>query len=234
MQAGLIINTRATLYHERFHEAFGDLPWAIFDCPLTRPEPVGFSIPSPDDFDALIFTSQAGVAIFPSDFRWLEKKVYAVGQGTADAALTTGYLKVVSTGLNIEHMRRALDQVGPMRALYPSADEISYDLPAEFPYIQRLVIYSMAPRTDLPVSIAKSALAGTPIVVPLFSRRAVSIMADILRSAGIDAGNSKITAVGMSANVFTVDSPPWQRQVAAEEPTMEAVVLRTAEVIEGL
>ncbi len=236
MTNGLILNTRASFYQERFHDVFGDLPWAIFDCPVSQAEPAGdMNVPMANAFDALIFTSQVGVATFAPTREWLGKKVYAVGEGTAQAAVAAGFTDVLQTGLNVDDMRRYLSTTDFGTALYPSADEVTADLSKEFPgRIRREVIYRMAPRADLPIQIVTPALTGTLIVVPLFSRRAADTLAGIMSKAGITANNAKVTAVGISANVFAPDSGPWKQTAVADQPTLESLVAKTGEVIESL
>jgi uroporphyrinogen-III synthase len=233
MTLGLILNTRASFYQERFHLAFGDLPWAIFDCPITLPEPMIMSIPQAARYDALIFTSQIAVCTFAPTPEWLDKKVYAVGQGTAEVASAIGFTDVTQTGYTVEDMRLHLTTVDFFSALYPSADEISFDLPAAFPgRIQRLIIYKMISRPELPQQFVGPVLQGTPVVVPVFSRRGGDILADLLTKAGITAENARITAVGFSANVFAGAGGPWHKHVVADEPVLGSLVAKTGEAIE--
>ena len=234
MSLGLILNSRATFYQERFHLVFGDLPWAIFDCPVTLPEPMAMHIPPSSRFDALIFTSQVAVYTFAPTPDWLSKKVFAVGQGTAEAATAIGFIDVTQTGLTVEDMRMQLTAVDFYSALYPSADEISYDLPAAFPgRIHREVIYKMTPRADLPQQLIGPALQGTPIVAPLFSRRGADILADLLTKAGINAENAKIAGIGFTAKVFAGEGGPWHKRFIAREPILSSLVERTGQAIES-
>ena len=234
MVQGLILNTRPTLYHERFHDAFGDLDWAIFDCPVTIPVPLGVSIPAPAAFDSVIFTSQVAIALFPGSGAWQTKRIYVVGSGTEQAARAGGFVDVVRTGLNVDDMRRYLAEASFGAALYPSAEEVSADLAAEFPgRIQRVAIYKTVPRADLPGEVVRAALQGTPILAPVFSRRSAAALAELLVKSGISAENAQITAVGISADVFAGDGGPWQRRVVAEQPTLAAMVDKTRDAIES-
>lgn len=227
---GLILNTRPTFYHERFHEAFGDLDWPIYDIPLTVPEPMPGDIPPAATFDLLIFTSQIGVSAFPNDPQWLKKKVITVGQGTAEAAKTAGFPNVLQTGFEVEDMRRYLASTPFTRALYPSADEVSADLVQEFPgRIDRVVVYKMAARGGLPPQLVAQIKSGAPIAAPLFSHRGAVIFADLLGKAGITAENAQIAIVGISANAAIPG--PWQKQFVAAQPVLSDLVVRTGEAI---
>ena len=232
---GLILNTRANFYHERFHEAFGDLPWAIYDCPLTLAEPIAMDVPPPALFDALIFTSQIAVSTFAPTSVWFDKKVFAVGQGTAETAAGLGFTDVVQTGQTVDDMRAYLRTVDFKSALYPSAEEISADLMRDFPgRIRRVIVYRMVPRGDIPDHLVAQIKKGTAIAAPMFSRRGTEIFVDLLRQAGLTPENAKITAVGISANVFATEQGPWHGQAVAEEPTLNSLVAKTGEVIESL
>ncbi len=232
---GLILNTRAAFYQDRFHMAFGDLPWAIYDCPLTLPEPLAMDVPPPGKFDAVIFTSQIAVATFAPTPVWLSKKVFAVGQGTAEAAAEAGFADVIQTGLTVDDMRSFLRTADFQSAFYPSADEISADLTVDFPgRIRREVAYRMVARPDLPQHLIAQIQQGMPIAAPMFSRSGTDIFVDVLNRAGLTPANAKITAIGISANVFAGTAGPWHGQAVADEPTLGGLVAKTGEVIESL
>ncbi len=227
---GLILNTRPAFYHERFHDAFGDLDWPIYDIPLTLPEPVPGDIPPAAGFDVVIFTSQIAVAAFPNDPQWLSKKVWTVGQGTTDAAKAAGYTDVLQTGLQVEHLQRYLTQNSFGRALYPSGDDVTADLAKEFPgRIDRRVFYKMTPRPTLPPQLVEQMRKSTPIAAPLFSQRGAEVFATLLGRAGITAQNAKIAVIGISANA--APPGPWQKQFVAAQPVVEDLVARTGEAI---
>jgi len=235
---GLILNTRPTFYQERFHVVFGELPWAIYDCPITLPEPVAMDVPPAHMFDALIFTSQLALATFAHTTDWLHKKVFAVGPGTAEYATAIGYKDVTQTGQDIDDMRRFLSTARFTSALYPSAEDVSADLPQEFPgRIRREVIYKMAPRANLPQQLVTLMTQGTHIVAPLFSRRGAEILADLLKAASVTPENANIDAIGISANVFSGEtgakSGPWRRQFVADNPVLGELAAKTGEVIES-
>jgi uroporphyrinogen-III synthase len=231
---GLIVNTRPNLYHERFHEAFGDLPWAIYDCPLTRAEPVTSIIPSPEGFDSIVFTSQAGVDMFFYDPRWHAKRVFAVGEATGQMAAKFGYRDVISTGEDVEDMRRYLKETPFKKAIYPSAVEVTAELEKEFPNkVERVPIYKMTPRTDLPSQFIAQ-VQRMRVVAPIFSRRNAEIFVDLLTRSGITKENSFIVVVGMSEDVFAGLDGAWQRTVIAAKPTLNYVVAATDMTISKL
>ncbi|MBY0509582.1 MAG: uroporphyrinogen-III synthase [Rhodospirillaceae bacterium] len=231
---GLILNTRPAVYHGRFHEAFGDLPWAIYDCPLTHEEPISAVFPPPGAHDSLIFTSQIAVNLFFVDPPWRLKTVYAVGEATAKAAVRAGYARVIQTGENVDDLRQHLANDSFASALYPSATEVSADLAQEFlGRITRVPIYRMIARDGLPDQFAKMA-ARMHVVAPVFSRRNAVILADLMSKAGLTQKNSAVFAVGMSKDVFEGVQGAWQRQPIAKAPTMQGIVAMTRATIEAL
>ena len=230
---GLIVNTRPAFYHDRFHTAFGELPWAIYDCPVTMGEPLAARIPGAAAFDTVIFTSQLGVESFAPGPEWLGKQVFAVGSGTAEAAYAAGFKKVVQTGLDVDDMRRYLGNLDFESALYLSGEDITVDLSIEFPgRVRREIVYRMIPRTELPAQLLGHMRDGMPIVAPLFSARGGEIFAQILTKAGITADNARITVIGISAKILAAGAGPWHRQVIAEEPTLGDLIVATGEAIE--
>ncbi len=231
---GLILNTRPAVYHDRFHEAFGDLPWAIFDCPLTQGEPISAVFPSPVTYDSIIFTSQIAVKMFVADPAWGLKTVYAVGEATAKAAVEIGYARVVQTGENVDDLRQYLANNSFASALYPSATEVSADLAHEFlGRVTRVPVYKMIARSALPDQFVRQA-ARMYVVVPVFSRRNAVILADLLTKAGLTRHNSAVIAVGMSKDVFDGVHGAWQRHPVAAAPTMQGMVAMTRATIEAL
>jgi uroporphyrinogen-III synthase len=231
---GLILNTRPAVYHDRFHDAFGDLPWAIYDCPLTHGEPISASFPSPDTYDSVIFTSQIAVKMFVADPAWGLKTVYAVGEATAKAAVGVGYARVIQTGENVDHLREYLATNSFASALYPSATEVSADLAHEFlGRVTRVPVYKMIARTALPDQFIEQA-KRMYVVVPVFSRQNAVILADLMSKAGLTQRNSAVYAVGMSKDVFEGVHGHWQRDPIAPAPTMQGMVAMTRATIAAL
>ena len=69
-------------------------------CPLFVAQPLSWTSPDPDQFDALVFTSANAVRLSGIQLRrYLEKPVFAVGERTADAARDYGF-KDVTAGLS--------------------------------------------------------------------------------------------------------------------------------------
>lgn len=229
MATGLLINTRPQFYRARFHEAFAALGWPIVDCPLLSPAPTDAALPDPTDFDAVVFTSQVAVALM-RDARWHGKRVFAVGPGTAEAALQAGFTDTVQTGVNADDLARFLAREDFRRALYPSAVEVSADLSLADPRVVRLAVYRMTPRTDLPDDLLASARHGLPILIPLFSRRSAETLVELVAGADLDNLTVRLGIVAISPEVMAAATGPWQVSGVADNPTLDAVVAKTREV----
>jgi len=228
----VILNTRPALYGERFHQAFAALNEPIVDCPVLAPVAINVTLPPPDGFDAVIFTSQVAVTLFPSDAVWHAKKAYAVGPVTAAAARDAGFSDVIATGYDAIELTRAIALADFKRALYPSARDVTSDLELAFPgRIRRVETYAMIAQRTLPEKLLRDIAAGETVIAPLFSRRSAIALADLLNNAGIRIDTARITAVGLSAKVLDGIPGPWRAQAVAANPTLDSVVDAASHVL---
>lgn len=231
----MILNTRPDFYRDRFHSAFAVLGLLILDCPVLTARPSGAAFPDANAFDAVIFTSQFTPSVFSPSGAWQSKKVYAVGQATAEAARAAGFNDVICTGEDAAEMEHKLAHEPFKMALYASAEDVSKDLSKVFPSkVQRLSVYSMVPLADLPILVVETIKGDAQIIVPLFSRRSAVTAVNLLRSAQITSANAHLHAVGISDDIFAADEGPWQSRVIASSPTLEAMVTRTRDAAEEL
>lgn len=227
MSPGILVNIRPETYRERFHHAFGGLGWPIVDSPVLVPERMTGALPSADEFDAVVFTSQVAVAMLRGTPEWPSRIAYAVGAATADAARAAGFARTVQTGLDSKDLAAFLRAADFRRAFYPSAEDVSADLALDNPdRIHRQAVYRMTPAAHLAPEVLAAARAGHRILVPLFSRRSARTIEALLADAGIMAGD--LTAIAISADVLAQEAGPWQRRAVADKPTLEAVVAKTA------
>lgn len=232
---GLIVNTRPENYRERFHEAFGGLGWRIIDSPVLVSQPLHAVLPSADDFDSIIFTSQVAVDALPGKGDWRGKTAYAVGPATAAACLRAGFVHTIQTGLDAKDLASSLAAASFKKAFYPSAEEVSADLSLDDPArIQRMAIYRMSPAAQLSPEFRLAVGAEEALVVPLFSRRTARSFENLLKQAGIGRDDAHLVAVSISPDVLSADGGPWQRQVVADKPTLEAVVAKTSAVVANM
>ena len=230
-QKGLILNTRPLVYRERVHAAFADLGLPIIDCPLMVPEQLSALLPPPDVFDALIFTSPLGVRFFSGAPQWRSKKVFALGPGTEDAAKNAGFTDITRTGFDADDMLDVLARATFKKALYASGEDVTVDIADNLPdRVQRVTLYRMIARPDLPKDVVDAVHGGKQLFAPLFSKRSAAVLNDILIKAGLNRQNMQMTAVGISPDVVAGEGP-WRESTAAADPTLEAVAAAMSDVI---
>jgi uroporphyrinogen-III synthase len=231
----MILNTRPEIYRDRFHEAFAELELPILDCPVLMAEPIGVALPNPEAFDAVIITSQFAASIFSSLRDWHAKKTYAVGQGTADAALAAGFDDVTCTGEDAADMELRLVTEPFQRALYASAQDVTKDLSEVFlSRVTRLPIYRMTPIMALSESVESKIKCSSYIIAPLFSPRSAAALVDIFRKIQVTPENAQVYAVGISRDIFAAEEGPWQGRAVASSPTLGAMVAKTRGVAQSI
>lgn len=231
MTQGAIVNIRPPSYRERFREAFSCVGWRILEAPVLVPETLGATLPDAGAYDAIIFTSQVAVEICRGTPAWHGKLAYAVGAATAETARQAGFARAIQTGMDAKDLAKVLATARFQRAFYPSAEEVSADLSLDDPArIHRLAVYRMTPSVRLPDAFLDLARSGQPVIVPVFSRRSARTVERLLRDAGVTGNDAALIAVGISAEVLAEETGPWQRRVVADNPTMDAVVAKTAAI----
>ena len=229
MTRGIILNIRPLTYRSRFHTAFGPIGWPIIDSPVLVPESTGAAIPSPEGFDAVIFTSQVAVDMLGDPDRWRGKTAYAVGPAMAAAARDAGFARTVQTGFDAKDLIASLGSADFKQAFYPSAEDVSADISLDDPArIRRLAVYRMKPAKALSAEALENLRAGASVLVPLFSRRSARTLESLLAGAGLASHNAHLAAVAISLEALGPHPGPWQRRSVADKPTLEAVVAKTA------
>jgi uroporphyrinogen-III synthase len=108
MTKGVIVNIRPPNYRQRFQEAFSCVGWRIIEAPVLVPETLGATLPDPDAYDAIIFTSQVALELFRNTPAWHGKIAYAVGAATADAAHQAGFARAIQTGMDAKDLAKVL------------------------------------------------------------------------------------------------------------------------------
>ena len=225
--ACFILNTRAEIHRARTEAAFAGLPWPVVHWPMFTARPTGADWPAPEEFDAVIFTSQIAVPLVP--LAWRAKTAYAVGEATAATARDAGFGDVFVTGIDATQMIETLKGIAFRRALYPSATDVAEDVAAALPdKITRLPVYAMDPEPELPAWLIERLRGAARVVAPLFSRRNAAQLAAVLRRAGL-AG--LIDAIGVSSDVFERGTASWRTQNVAVQPTLDSVVAELRRVI---
>ena len=233
---GLVLNSRPVAYRSRVHAAFAPLlgpEWRIIDSPVLVAEPLAVTLPAPEAVDLVIFTSQMAVAAFKGTSAWRDKKVLAVGEATANAAVGAGFARVIEAGPDIGGLRQMLAQATFHSALYLSGADVTAALDQEFVgRVTRVVNYQMLPAVALSTELKTAGWERLPVLAPVFSRRSATILADLLDKAGVTAGAANIIAIGISEDAIA--EGPWRARHVATEPTLAAVAACAKAVVETM
>lgn len=191
----------------------------VVECPLFRIEPVPWTAPGVEAFDALLLTSanaaaQAGAAL--GDYAGLP--VHAVGATTAQAARDQG-LHVSTVGTDgLEALLRGLP--GKLRLLHLAGEHRVATDPGCHA-IAEVVTYRAAAISDpaLPPIEGK--------VIAVHSPRAGS------RLAEITGGSPSAAIAAISAAAAAACGGGWERVETAEAPADEALLALAARLCQG-
>lgn len=220
----MILNTRPLRYEAAFRAAFAGFGHDIVSCPMLNVERVDSPYPTPSAFDAVIFTSQIAVDIFPADVAWQDKQVFTVGEATAATARNAGFKHIVCAGQNARDLEAVLKGTDVTHALYPSAETVAADLSQAFPgRVTRVAVYRTVPAATMNEHILTRLASGERTYAPLLSRRTAEAFAAALRHAGIDQNNADIAVIGISEAIHGIHNRPWRNTVIAPHATLSSV-----------
>ena len=131
-------------------------------------------------FDAVIFTSQAGVdAAQRLHAHSLPKRAYCVGPATQSLAQLAGFDARGTVG-DLSDLIRLIQTDAPNdRLLYLRGADVTADLDRLLDHTQSLVVYQ---QVEQPLTAeAQTVLSGAnPVILPVFSKRSARILCDNL------------------------------------------------------
>lgn len=159
--------------------------------PVLELRDTGAALPDPSLYNAVIFSSAAGVRAFQagdSDPRWFSKKVFAVGPHTAAQARQAGWRDVVSAAGTMADlvvlMRETL--APPARLVHFRGRDVRHDPAADLEpdgyRVDGIVLYRADPAPALPAPVV-AALRNSEIAAVLFysARSAQAFIAALRR-----------------------------------------------------
>ena len=202
-----------TEFADMVRGVLGDVP--VVKSPVMRIEEQG-DLPCLDDIRALILTSRQGVAQFVARSACRGLPVYAVGDGTAQAARAAGLNAQSARGDAADLVAFILEQGAPGPMLHLRGAHAAGDVAGALQSVgidaREAVIYAQTPQ-ELSAE-ALDLLAGkTPVVLPLFSPRSSALLFDqvtprapVLVLAISDAV-AKTVPSGLAMQVQTVGRP---------------------------
>lgn len=160
-------------------------------------------------YRALLVTSANGVrSLGGHKAGLLALKVFAVGEASAEAARAAGFADVEAAGGDVVSLaalivRRLAPEGGPLLHVGGSvvAGDLKGDLEARGFSVTRAVLYEAVTPPRLPARAADALRAGRLEGVLLYSPRTARTFAHLVRSEGVEASLSRVTAYCLSQAV---------------------------------
>ncbi len=194
--------------------------------PLFTVQPLPWTAPLPDAFDAVLFTS-ANAARHGGDalaaFRHLP--AYAVGEATALAAAEAGFGQIRTGPSDGAAVVQMMARDGVRRAFHPSAADVS-ELPADGLEIERVPVYA-AQAAERLSDVAVAAIHAGAIVL-LHSPRAAATFAEQI---GERRGQTRIAAISDAAAAAA--GAGWAGVGVAVEPRDDALLAAAEELADA-
>lgn len=192
--------------------------------PLFTIQPLDWSAPAADRFDAILFTSangprEGGAAL--AAFRHLP--CYAVGEATAAAAAQAGFPNVRAGPSDGAAVVQMMASDGVRRAFHPTAAETAA-IPDDGIEIERAAVYS-AQAADRLSDVAVAAIHAGAVVL-LHSPRAAALFSDQI---GQRRAQTVIAAISDAAAAAAGNG--WAGIAVAVEPRDEALLAAAEELI---
>lgn len=188
--------------------------------PLFAIQPVDWQPPDPAGFDAVLMTSANAVRFGGQElFRYFKLPLFAVGHATAQAALDTGFAKVI-VGRGDGAAIVALAVARRKKRLLHLAGREHMHIENGGASIERRIVYASDPIEHLPGAAADALRAGA--VALLHSARAARLFGSLVDAAGIDRRH--IAIAGLSEAVVAAAGAGWAAIAAASLPNDDALL----------
>ena len=180
---------------------------------------------------AVIVTSKNGVRALAALTELRDASLICVGEATADAALSAGFLRTADAGGNVqklvEFIAAAYDEES--RFLYVSGEQVRIDIGAALKtrgmQTERLALYEAIAAEQLPDTLIELLKRGQIDAVTFFSPRTAEIFAELLERNRLQSAASRMDAFALSEAVAeALAALPWKAVHTAREATLASVV----------
>jgi len=204
-----------------------DQGWRPIVSPIFRIEPIAWSAPDPQDFDALFVTSanavrQAGKRLG----RYGAMPAYAVGAATARALKAAGFTDIRAGRGDVATMLDAAAENGVTRALHLAGEDYR-DVGHDAISIERRIVYRSA-ALDRLAEKAIAALQEREVVALLHSGRAAELFAGLCDAAGV--ARDRVRLAALAPAVLAAAGPGWSATTAAAKPDDAALLAAAAQL----
>lgn len=195
--------------------------------PLTRIVPLASRVEVPAGTEALLFTSPNGVRAFADAAPHRNLPVLAVGNGTAAAARTAGFIRVASAAGDAQDLARLARETGWRRLLHPRGRDAARDMGAELApdgiEVATAVLYAAELAGAPPTSVARALMAGEVDLVTVWSPRNGRFLADWLAEAGPPLTTTDLLAISENA-ALPLRHAGFRRAIIAAHPDADAML----------
>jgi uroporphyrinogen-III synthase len=199
------------------------LGWAPLLAPALRTEPTGVSLPALDRFDALVFTSAAGVRAFETASPLREQPAYAVGDATEAAARAIGFKNVLSADGDVTALNALLAASPARRLLHVAGEEVAGEVAVAGREVERVGLYRTVAERSLPATVRTALYARTVAAACFLSPRSARAFISLVDPDLF----APVRALVLSQQVADALAPVrWARIEIAARPTLDALLER--------
>jgi len=210
--------------------------------PLMVRENLETSLPPPDGFTAIVFSSANAVRALAERgelSKYTKLPVFAVGEKTGSAARQAGFDLITIAHGNVSTLMTLLDEQNITGSIfYPSAKTIAHDLTATLAPSGILAIttpvYDMRPLAALQPEIIAELRAKKIDAVLFYSRRTAQIFCRLLLNSLDSSQRVALTCICLSENVAApLLDAKFSRIVLADYPSEEGIMAATLSFARG-
>jgi uroporphyrinogen-III synthase len=209
-------------------KAIGHLPLVT---PIFQTFTGSIDVSRPDRVAAILFTSRNAIEGVSASLR--TRRVFAVGDATAQAAMAAGFDQVKSAAGNAQNLATLIaDELDPAQGtlLLPTAKRQGIHLATLLRKrgfrVVRKIAYKVEKLPELPPLTVQGLRSGQVAVALFFSTESAHHFVRLIRAAGLVDTLRNVEAVAISQRAIMPLSPlPWRRVSVAEAPNQDAMLI---------
>jgi uroporphyrinogen-III synthase len=218
-----VLVTRPAERAEPLASRIAALGWEPLLAPALVTELTRTALPSLDRFDALVFTSAAGVRAFAAASAVPDRPAYAVGEATAAAARAAGFSQVTAADGDLVSLNAQLATVPARSLLHVSGEDVAGEVAAPGRTITRVALYRTVAVGSLPDPVCTALYARTVAAACFLSQRTAGAFISLVNPDLC----ASVRAVVLSASIAdAIATIPWARIEIAARPNLDALLER--------
>jgi uroporphyrinogen-III synthase len=219
--ARLVLVTRPAERADRLVRLLSEAGWTPLLAPVLEARPTGAALPGLDRYQALVFTSAAGVRAFAEQSKRRDLPVYTVGEATAEAARAEEFPAVRAAGGDLQQLNLLLAGVPERSLLHVSGEQVAGEVAAAKRTVDRVALYRTVVADRLPPAASEALYARTVEAVSFLSPRTVAAFI-CLADAGVCEG---VRALCLGPSIAeAARGRSWASVEVAAAPTLADLV----------